>query len=235
VGGQHHAPVALPPGKTRYPLCRRLGGPQGPSGLARKNSPSLGFDPRIVQPVASPYIDWAIPAPNNSHNNNNNNNSSRKIITSQQSHAYASDAVHFQRVRGSGLSFTEIPSDYTRSSCVCPLSHTDICILPSAPAALSLSSSHCRWRRLLGDDNVRSVGELKADWNPYCVHCRPGQSETQSHVTIYVSLSTTCVKVLKKIQKSVHVPGAICLKHRYSYFAPYVNISKYSSWTVKNT
>ena len=29
VGGQHHAPAALPPGKTRYPLYTRLGGPQG--------------------------------------------------------------------------------------------------------------------------------------------------------------------------------------------------------------
>jgi len=26
--GQGHAPAALPPGKTRYPLYRRLGGPQ---------------------------------------------------------------------------------------------------------------------------------------------------------------------------------------------------------------
>jgi hypothetical protein len=32
VGGQHHAPAALPPGNTRYPLYRRLGGPQGRSG-----------------------------------------------------------------------------------------------------------------------------------------------------------------------------------------------------------
>jgi hypothetical protein len=31
VGGQHHAPAALPPVKTRYPLYRRLGGPQGRS------------------------------------------------------------------------------------------------------------------------------------------------------------------------------------------------------------
>jgi hypothetical protein len=30
VGGQHHDPAALPSGKTRYPLYRRLGGPQGP-------------------------------------------------------------------------------------------------------------------------------------------------------------------------------------------------------------
>jgi hypothetical protein len=27
VGGQRHTPAALPPGKTRYPLYRRLGGP----------------------------------------------------------------------------------------------------------------------------------------------------------------------------------------------------------------
>jgi hypothetical protein len=36
VDGQPHAPAALPPGKTRYPLYRRLGGPHGQSGRARK-------------------------------------------------------------------------------------------------------------------------------------------------------------------------------------------------------
>ena len=61
-GGQHHAPAALPPGKTRYPLYRRLGGSQGWSGWVRKISPTPWFDPRTVQPVASRYIDWAIPA-----------------------------------------------------------------------------------------------------------------------------------------------------------------------------
>ena len=64
VGGQHHAPAALPPGKTRYPLYRRLGGPQGRSGRVRKISPPPGFDPRTVKPVASLYTDWAIPAAN---------------------------------------------------------------------------------------------------------------------------------------------------------------------------
>jgi len=49
---------SLPPGKTRYPLYRRLGGPQGRSGQVRKISPPLGFDPRTVQPVASRYTDW---------------------------------------------------------------------------------------------------------------------------------------------------------------------------------
>ena len=63
VGGQRHAPAALPPGKTRYPLYRRLGGPQGRSGRVRKISPPPAFDLRTVQPVASRYSDWAIPPP----------------------------------------------------------------------------------------------------------------------------------------------------------------------------
>jgi hypothetical protein len=62
VGGQRHAPAALPPEKTRYPLHRRLGGLQGRSGRVRKTSPPPGFDPRSVQPVASRYTDWAITA-----------------------------------------------------------------------------------------------------------------------------------------------------------------------------
>jgi len=57
MGGQHHTPTALPPGKTRYPSYRRLGGPQGRSGRVRKISPPLGFDPRTVQSVASRYTD----------------------------------------------------------------------------------------------------------------------------------------------------------------------------------
>ena len=61
VGGQRHVPAALPPGKTRYPLYRSLGGPQGRSGLVRKISPPSGFDPRTFQPVASRYTGWTIP------------------------------------------------------------------------------------------------------------------------------------------------------------------------------
>ena len=55
VGGQRHAPHALPAVQTRYPLYRRMGRPQGWSGLVRKFSSPLGFDPWTVQPVASPY------------------------------------------------------------------------------------------------------------------------------------------------------------------------------------
>jgi hypothetical protein len=62
VGGQRHTPAALPPGKTRYPLYRRLGGPQGLSGRVRNISPPPGFDPRTVLPVTICYTDYAIPA-----------------------------------------------------------------------------------------------------------------------------------------------------------------------------
>jgi hypothetical protein len=63
VGGQRHASAALPPGKTRYPFHRRLGGPQGRSGRVRKISPPPGFDHPTVQPVKIRYTDCAIPAP----------------------------------------------------------------------------------------------------------------------------------------------------------------------------
>jgi hypothetical protein len=61
VGGKRHAPAALPLVKARYPLYRRLVGPRGRSGQVRKISPPTGFDPRTVQPVASPYTDCGIP------------------------------------------------------------------------------------------------------------------------------------------------------------------------------
>ena len=57
VGGQRHAPAALPPEKeTPYPLYKELGEPQGRSGRVRKISPPPGFDPRTIQPVAT-YAD----------------------------------------------------------------------------------------------------------------------------------------------------------------------------------
>ena len=50
---------SLVPGKTRYPLYRRLGGPKGRFGQVRKISPLTGFDPRTVQSVASRYTDYS--------------------------------------------------------------------------------------------------------------------------------------------------------------------------------
>jgi len=43
MGGQRHDPAALPPGKSRYPLYTRLGGPQGQSGRVRKNLAPTGI------------------------------------------------------------------------------------------------------------------------------------------------------------------------------------------------
>ena len=58
-------PRPLTPGKeTRYPLYRRLGGPQGRSEWCGKSRPPPGFGPLTVQLVASRYTDSANPAHN---------------------------------------------------------------------------------------------------------------------------------------------------------------------------
>jgi len=48
----------LPPGKTRYPFYRRLGGPQGRSERA-ENLVHTGIRSRTVQPVVIRYTNWA--------------------------------------------------------------------------------------------------------------------------------------------------------------------------------
>jgi hypothetical protein len=63
VGGQRHAPAALPPPlrkQTWYPLFRRLGGSQGQSGHVRKISPPPGLDPQTARLIASRYTDYVI-------------------------------------------------------------------------------------------------------------------------------------------------------------------------------
>ena len=57
-------------GKTRYPLYRRLGGPQGLSEQVRKISAPPGFDPRTVQPVANRYTDYTTRPLGAIHNTN---------------------------------------------------------------------------------------------------------------------------------------------------------------------
>ena len=48
----------LPPGKTRYPFYRRLGGPQC-RYIRAENLVPAGIRSRTVQPVVSRYTDWA--------------------------------------------------------------------------------------------------------------------------------------------------------------------------------
>jgi hypothetical protein len=63
VGGQSYAPPTLTPGKENwYPLNRMLGESHGYSERVRKILPPPRFDPRTVQPVASRYTGYAIPA-----------------------------------------------------------------------------------------------------------------------------------------------------------------------------
>ena len=63
VGGQRYAPAALPQGKR--PGTHFTGGWVGPRAVldaCGKSRPPPGFNPRTVQPVASRYTNWAIPA-----------------------------------------------------------------------------------------------------------------------------------------------------------------------------
>jgi len=52
MGDQTHAPAALPPGKTGYPLYRRLVEPQGRFVQVRKNLSVTGFR-SLDRPVRS--------------------------------------------------------------------------------------------------------------------------------------------------------------------------------------
>jgi hypothetical protein len=63
VGGQRHAPAALPPGKKPCTHCTEgwVGHRAGLDGY-EKFRPPPGFNPRTVQPVASRYTDYDIPA-----------------------------------------------------------------------------------------------------------------------------------------------------------------------------
>ena len=63
LGGQFHAPAALPPGNRPGTHC--MGGWVGPravlDGCGNSRHPPR-FDPWAIQPVASRYTDWDIPA-----------------------------------------------------------------------------------------------------------------------------------------------------------------------------
>jgi len=62
VNDQRHPRPLYPRERPGTHCIGGWGGPQGRPGLVRKISPPPGLDPRTVQPVASPYTDYAIPA-----------------------------------------------------------------------------------------------------------------------------------------------------------------------------
>jgi hypothetical protein len=74
VGGQRHAPAALPQGKTRYPLYRRMGGPQDRSGRVRKNltpsairSPDCPARRESLYRMRYPDLQYTVPFPIEMH------------------------------------------------------------------------------------------------------------------------------------------------------------------------
>ena len=54
---------SLPPGKTRYPLYRRMSGPQGRSGQVRKISPPTGIRSPNSRARSAVAIPTALPGP----------------------------------------------------------------------------------------------------------------------------------------------------------------------------
>ena len=51
VGGQRHAPAALPPGKNPVTIVQEAGWAPGPVWTGAENLAPPGFDPRTVQPA----------------------------------------------------------------------------------------------------------------------------------------------------------------------------------------
>jgi len=66
AGGYRHASAALPPGKRPDTNCTEgwMGPRAGLDGYG-KISPLQGFDPRTVQPAASPHTEYSIQTPRN--------------------------------------------------------------------------------------------------------------------------------------------------------------------------
>jgi hypothetical protein len=61
MSGQLHAPAAAPGERApRYPLDRRLGGPQIWSGRRGEDYRDLNSDPLVVHSIASRYTDCAV-------------------------------------------------------------------------------------------------------------------------------------------------------------------------------
>ena len=77
MGGQRHAPAALPRGKRTGIYCTGSWvGPRASLDRWGKSRPLPGFDSRTVQPVASRYTEWDIPV----HKYRSHSNSKKSLI-----------------------------------------------------------------------------------------------------------------------------------------------------------
>jgi hypothetical protein len=63
VGGQRHAPAALPAEKTRFPLYRRLGGIPGPVGTDAENLSLIGIRSPARQACGKSLYRLSYPGP----------------------------------------------------------------------------------------------------------------------------------------------------------------------------
>ena len=63
LGGQHHTPNALPPGKRPSTQCTGDCMGLGASLVGTENLAPRGLEPLTLQPIASRYTDYAVPAP----------------------------------------------------------------------------------------------------------------------------------------------------------------------------
>ena len=59
--GELHRLAALPPGKARYPLYKRLGGPQDRYGRVQKISPPPGFGEQIIPLFLNNFLKFSLP------------------------------------------------------------------------------------------------------------------------------------------------------------------------------
>ena len=85
VGGQRYTPAALPPGKTRYPLYRRLGVSQGRSWTGTENLASTGIRSPDRPARSESLYRLSYPGPESVHTNtgkgNKENTYARRCIS----------------------------------------------------------------------------------------------------------------------------------------------------------
>jgi len=140
---------------------------------------------------------------------------------------HASDGVRFKRVRGN--MYMDCPPIYPATTFAL---HASAHFHTLTPAFCLPFRLHFPCLLLTVTEGVSRGTATYVGWTNWrpteipsiSVHCLPRQSETQSHVTTYISLRTTCVKVLMKIRKSVHLPGAICLQAQVFILITYYKI-----------